>query len=119
MPNDEVVALLPKGFDYNLVTTQVDADDVVYAPVSSGQKLGTVSVYYDEELISTTDLVSTVDIKRDNLNYILHKFFEFLKNNIVVIIIICVVVITLWIIVAVANKRHRERVNRRRNHRYR
>lgn len=119
MPSEQVVALLPNDYEQSLVTTKVEADDIVSAPVTKGQELGLVSVYYDDELISTTKLISTVDIKRDNLNYYLHKFFEFLKNNAVVIIIVLVVIIALWVTISVSNRRHKERMKRRQNRRYR
>lgn len=119
MPSEQVIALLPNDYDESLVTTKIEADGIVSAPVTKGQKLGTVSVYYDDELISSTTLISNVDIERDNLNYYLHKFFDFIKNNAVIIIIILVIIIALWVIISVSNRKHKERMKRRQNRRYR
>lgn len=118
VPQSEVVALLPVDYDESLITIKVDSPEVVYAPITQGEVLGTVSIYYDLELVGSAEVISSQDIERAPLNYILTKFFEFIANHVVMIIFVLIIIVLL-IVVSISNKRRRERQKRRQNRRYR
>lgn len=118
-PSGEVKILLPKDYDKNLVKYEIDAPDEIEAPIASGDKYGTVSVYYDNDLAGTVELVATEDIKRDELNYFLVNLGDFIKEHIILIIIIVLVIIALIVIISVSNKRRKKREAERRARRYR
>lgn len=114
MPDGGVNALLPNNYDKSLVTTEVDLPEYVRAPVEMNEVLGTISVYYDGELVGTTNLVSKEEIKRDQSNYLMHRFIGFVVNNIIWIAIVLAIAVGALIMYINARKQKKRRQARRR-----
>ncbi len=114
MPDGGVNALLPNNYDESLVTTEVDLPEYVRAPVEMNEVLGTISVYYDGELVGTTNLVSKEEIKRDQSNYLMHRFIGFVVNNIIWIAIVLAIAVGALIMYINARKQKKRRQARRR-----
>ena len=114
VPASEVKSLLPNGYDPALITTKVECKDTAVAPVQKGDVFGTLSVYYDDELIGTCDIVSSEDVERQWLNYILHQAIEFIRGHFILFIIIVIVLIILVLILAENIRRKRALRARRR-----
>ena len=70
-------ALFPDDGDSSKIEVVTDIPEKVYAPISSGQIIGSVSFLYEGKEIGRVDLCSTVEIKRHFLGF-LGTFFEWL-----------------------------------------
>ncbi len=114
MPDGGVNALLPNNYDKSLVTTEVDLPEYVRAPVEMNEVLGTISVYYDGELVGTTNLVSKEEIKRDQSNYLMHRFIGFVVNNIILIVIVLAIAVAALVMYINARRQKKRRQARRR-----
>lgn len=67
-------ALVKKGQDKDLVQDIV-LEDAICAPVSKGQKLGTVSYRVNGEIVGSSDIIASKDIKKISLwNMTLHLY---------------------------------------------
>ena len=67
---DDVFALLPKNYKKEDITTQVTINEKIKAPVAKGEKLGTITYSYNDEVIASCDLVSQNDVKKSILSLI-------------------------------------------------
>ena len=65
-------ALIPKGKDSN-ITTKINLNDSIEAPIYKGQKIGEYNLFLDDNLISSVNLISNETIERQN-------FFSICKN---------------------------------------
>ena len=67
-PVHAVTVMLPAGYDESLIRKELTLpEDPVEAPVAMGQVLGSISVYYDDQLIDTVDLAAISDVERSQL----------------------------------------------------
>lgn len=113
-PEKDAAALLPADFDKSLVTTKVEHEDSVDAPVHQGDTLGTIKVYYDGAEILSANAVAAADIERNELVYAVHSIGQFISGNIVIIVIAAVLILALIIFLkARSNAKKRERARRR------
>lgn len=112
VPQQPVQALLPVDYDESKVTTSVDHKGYTEAPLTKGQVLGTISVYYDGQMVGTTNLVCNEDVSADVTNKIAHFFFD----NFLVTVVICAIIITIVVYTVSTRKRKKKRQAR---HRYR
>lgn len=110
--NGSVSALLPNDYDESLVKTVYDLPDYVSAPIEKGQVIGSVTVFYDKEIVGTTDVVCAETFERDQTNYLMHRFIGFVYNNIIWLSIVASVVIVLGIMYINAQIRHKKRNSR-------
>ena len=63
---DNAGTLIEKGKDKNIEQI-LTLDENVYAPVTSGQKLGEISFTLDGEILSTVDIIAKNDVEKINL----------------------------------------------------
>lgn len=111
-----VTALLPDDYDESLVTTEVDLPEYVSAPIEKDEVFGTITVYYDGELVGEANVISVEQIERDETNYLMHRFIGFVVNNIIWIVIVLVI---LTVIMFMYISSHRRRKRRQSRYRYR
>ncbi|MBE6825134.1 MAG: D-alanyl-D-alanine carboxypeptidase [Ruminococcaceae bacterium] len=111
-----VSALLPNDYDESLVETKIDLPYSTQAPVHLDQKLGTISVYYDGELVGATNLVSPEEIEVDKLSVFAHNTVDFVKNNIIIITVVLAIAVFL-IVVKISSVRNRKKRKARRRYR--
>ena len=113
-PDKDAVALLPADFDKSLVTTKVEQEKSVDAPVHKGDILGTIKVYYDGTEILSANAVASEDIERNELVYVFDSIIRFLLKNIVwVIVIVLVLIVLIVILKASSNAKKRARARHR------
>ena len=123
VPSGDVASLLPNDYDKTRVTTEVQVNEDIEAPVNQGDILGSVKVYLDGELIDTKDVIAADSAERDELRYTFHQIGKFIKEHIVLMIILgaALLVLIIVIIAAVSSakkaKRRRERERNRRRYR--
>ena len=87
-PAEKISTLLPRDYDPELVERIITLDnpDGIEAPVAKDQKLGTVEVRYDGEVIGKTDLLAIAAIDRSFLKQLgssLSSFFHSSTWNII------------------------------------
>lgn len=111
-----VTALLPDDYDESLVTTEVDLPEYVSAPIEKDEVFGTITLYYDGELVGEANVISVEQIERDETNYLMHRFIGFVVNNIIWIVIVLVI---LTVIMFMYISSHRRRKRRQSRYRYR
>lgn len=70
--------MIPKGNDLK-VTQVMNVPDSIEAPVSKNQKIGEIQYFYDNELLSTVDIVSDKDVEKNSLANMIKKWFGFFK----------------------------------------
>ncbi|MBQ6153382.1 MAG: D-alanyl-D-alanine carboxypeptidase [Ruminococcus sp.] len=123
VPSGDVSSLLPNDYDKARVTTEVQVNENIEAPVKQGDILGSVEVYLDGELIDTKDVIAADSVERDEFKYTFHQIKEFFKTHVVLVIILGVVlIVVIIIIIAAVNsakkaKKRRERERSRRRYR--
>ncbi len=109
VPQGGMSALLPNDYDKSLVTTNVDLPEYVSAPIEMDEVLGTISVYYNNELVGTTNLISKEEIKRDQSNYLMHRFIGFVVNNVIWLTIVFIIVVVFVVVKINANRNKKKR----------
>ncbi len=120
MPKEDISALLPKNYDPSRVSTKTECVDEIEAPVKLGDVCGKLEVYFDGELIGTTDLIASESVDRDITRYAVHKIRVFITDHLALTIILFVAVLILIIVIAlVVRAKKIEKRRRERRHRYR
>ena len=123
VPDGELTALLPNNYDQSKIRVEMDCPDDIDAPVSQDQVIGKATVYYEDMLVGSTDIVANKAIELDKVKFRFDQVNVWFKKNLVMVIVITVVVILLIILLVVISsaqkkKRARERAQRARR-RYR
>ena len=90
LPND----LDPATFDLDWT---LDAD-TVEAPVEAGQKMGTITVSYNDVEYGTLDLVAIESVERSELLYRLDRLEKFFDQIWVKILLVAVIVVVAFLI---------------------
>lgn len=69
-PTRAVTTMLPADYDSTLVRREIQLrSEELIAPIEAGEILGSVSVYYDNQLIDTVDLAAIAKVERSELKY--------------------------------------------------
>lgn len=122
MPQGDLKGLLPKNYDQSLVKVDVQCEDSVDAPVEKGQKIGTVTVTYDDMTVGTTDAVASKNVELDKVAVFWKNLTDWFKSHWIIVAAVAVVILALIIVliaVSSAKKKRRERERARRRYRYR
>ena len=114
VPASAVEALLPNGYDPDLITTKAECKDVAETPVREGDVYGTLTVYYDDLMIGKTDIVASESIDRQFSNFLLHFTIDLIRRHIILFLIFVVILIVLLLIIIENIRRKRALRARRR-----
>jgi len=119
---DNLEILFPKNVDSSDVEVITDIPEKVYAPIKKGQEIGKVNFVYNSQVIGSVPLVSTVDVKRHILGFLM-SFGEWLWSyrTVKVIVYSVLTLIILFIILIVvgfyrALKKSKSKKRRRTNY---
>ena len=74
---EQIPMLVEKG-QKNLITTQVTLDESVDAPVSKGQRLGTMTVYAGEQVLQQIPLVAESSVEKLTWGQVFMKLLKYL-----------------------------------------
>ena len=74
---EQIPMLVEKG-QKNLITTQVTLDESVDAPVSKGQRLGTMTVYAGEQVLQQIPLVAEASVEKLTWGQVFMKLLKYL-----------------------------------------
>lgn len=82
-PDHEVTALLPADFEETDIIQEItlNSPQGVEAPITQGQKLGHVKVFYQDHPLGESDLVAITDIPRATIAPPAEETESFLKGN--------------------------------------
>lgn len=111
LPVGSVERTLPTDFDLEQAEYVFDLPESLEAPVSAGQKLGTVTLLYGGTPYGTLDLVAATDVARSDFQFYLRLVLEYLGKWWVraLIALVIVLVIAVWVYVGVVLPRRRTR----------
>ena len=91
--------------------------DSVDAPISKGDVIGNITVYYKDEAVQTVDLVATEDIEKSDFAYTMHVFKSVLYSWQFWTAIVIAVILIIAYIALISNMRNKNK--RRRVKKYR
>lgn len=101
-PQNEISVLLPKNYDAEQIQVECSLvdDEGVFAPISAGQVLGSVTIKYGNEVVGGTALVAITDVARASVLGILPG--QTSKGVDVWLLIILALVILLCLVMLIA-----------------
>jgi len=110
-PEHSITALLPNDFSPDDLVLEYTTEEDVVAPLTRGQALGTLKVSYNGKEYGTMNLVSSEDIERSQMLYILDRITTFFSSTAFKIIIAVVLLVILLLVgyVILVNRRRRNR----------
>jgi D-alanyl-D-alanine carboxypeptidase (penicillin-binding protein 5/6) len=80
-PQGSITRTLPKDLDVDQIETEITLfSDVVEAPVEEGQVLGTMKLFYGDEVYGELDLVAVTSVERSDLLYKKTQFINFFQT---------------------------------------
>ena len=105
-----VNALVPSNVDSAAeIITNINIPDELYAPITKGDIIGTVTYTYKGTQIGTANLVATNDVERNEILHVLNLILRIITSP---FFFIPVIVIILVLIAANARKKKRDRQKR-------
>ncbi len=109
-PQGSITRTLPKSMDPDDIEARITRfADEVEAPVEAGQVMGTMTLYYGDEVYGTLDLVAVTSVERSELLYKKQQFIEFFQNEGVRIILAVVLFLAAIIILKLPLFRRKRR----------
>ena len=100
-PTGKVTLTLPTDYDPDRAELVIDLPESVEAPISAGQKVGSVTLTYDGKTLGTLDLVAMDDVARSDTQYVVKTIREYLAlwwvKALIVLAIVLLLLLSLWI----------------------
>ena len=123
-PAGDAEVLLPKTLSPDLLERDVELQASVDAPVSAGQKLGTMTLSYDGITYATLDLVASFDVEASRLKTLLRSIQDFFSKTSVrvvgIIVLLLLILLLVWkVFLSRRRYRYGRSVGRRRRSSYR
>lgn len=123
-PAGDAEVLLPKTLSLDLLERDVELQSSVDAPVSAGQKLGTMTLSYDGTTYATLDLVASFDVEASRLKTLLRSIQDFFSKTSVrvvgIIVLLLLILLLVWkVFLSRRRYRYGRSVGRRRRSSYR
>ena len=115
-PRGSIEATMPTDYDPARLELQVELAESVEAPVSQGDKLGTVTLVYDGVTYGTLDMVASYAVPRSDFQYYVKVVKDYLALWWVKALIAAAVVLILVLVVWLAVFRPRSQRRRRYSH---
>jgi len=121
-PKEELSVLLPKNYsEENLtISTNLVSSDGVFAPITAGQELGTVTVSYNGEVVGSTALVAITDVARASVLGVLPGqtatgMDVWLLIVLALVILLCLVLLIVFLVQMAKSRRLRRRYDMHRS----
>ena len=117
VPEKEISAFLPNNYDKKKLKVEINCPEQVDAPVAQGDKLGTVSVKYEDLDLGLTNLVAAEDVERD-ISPLEVFVTEHMQLIIIVSAVLVLIIVLLIVLISVRRKaRRRSRASKGRRFR--
>ncbi len=105
----DISGIMPIDADKNKIERKMDLPESVNAPITQGQKIGTMTVSYNGVEYGTVDLVALNDISMSQVLYVADKIENFFQSNAFRIIVVSVILLFfLYFLFLVLNVRHKK-----------
>ena len=119
-PAQDTEALLPTTLSPENLERSVEIPETVEAPVSAGQKLGTLTLSYGDVTYATVDLLASFDVEANPLQALLRNIQKFFQQTVVrvvsVILLVLIILLVVWKVFFSRRRRYGRRpIHRRRN----
>ena len=109
-PQGSITRTLPKSMDVDDIEYRITRfADEVEAPVEAGQVMGTMTLYYGDEVYGTLDLVAVTSVERSDLLYKKEQFFAFFQTTGVKLALSCTALISALLVLRLLVFRKRRR----------
>ena len=106
VPEKEISAFLPNNYDKKKLKVEINCPEQVDAPVTQGDKLGTVSVKYEDLDLGLTNLVAAEDVERD-ISPLEVFVTEHMQLIIIVSAVLVLIIVLLIVLISVRRKARR------------
>ncbi len=122
IPQGSFSAILPKDVESTSIDISTSIPDSVVAPVVEGDVIGTATISYANQELTTVNLIASETVERSNILYYMEYARKILKSRgMIVAVCIVVVLLIIYIILTVAynkkknkNKRMKDKKRRKR-----
>ena len=105
----DISGIMPIDADKNKIERKMDLPESVNAPITQGQKIGTMTVSYNGVEYGTVDLVALNDISMSQVLYVADKIENFFQSNAFRIIVVSVILLFfLYFLFLVLKVRHKK-----------
>ena len=109
-PQGSITRTLPVDLDTDLIESEISLfSDTVEAPVEEGEVLGTMKLFYEDEVYGTLDLVAVTSVERSELLYKKQQFTSFFQSSSVQLALAAVLVLAAVILLRLLVFRRRRR----------
>ena len=112
-PSGSVDLTMPDDYDPDRAELKIDLPESVEAPISAGQKVGTLTLVYDGEELGSLDLVAMDDVERSQSQYVIKMVQEYLAKwwvkALLVAAIVLILLFILWLGVIRPRRKRRRR----------
>ena len=108
-PVGEIAATMPSDFDPKLVELDFDLPTEVEAPITAGQKLGTVTLTYQDTVYGTLDMLAMDSVERSEFQHTIKQAEDYWSNWWVKAAVFGVAALILLLVLYIAVIRPRQR----------
>ncbi len=110
VPAESIVRYLPTDVDPAMLHISYTAfDETLTAPIEAGQICGTVTVTHGEEILGSTDLVSTVSVTRSEFLFMMERIKAFTASRFFKATIVFAIVFGVAYVLIEAHRREKKR----------
>ena len=107
--NGKLKGIMPIDADKSKIERKIDLPESVNAPITQGQKIGTMTVSYNGVEYGSVDLVALNDISMSQVLYVADKIENFFQSNAFRIIVVAVILLFfLYFLFLVLRVRHKK-----------
>ena len=109
-PQGSITRTLPKDLDLDQIEAEIHLfSSEVEAPVKEGQVLGTMKLFYEDEVYGSLDLVAVTSVERSELLYKKAQFISFFQHSGVKLAMVLVFLVAAFILLKLLVFRKRRR----------
>lgn len=111
VPEVSVEKLIPDNITDDAIKKISKLPKSIDAPIKEGQKLGTMDLVINGEVLQTVNIVATKNIERSTILYIMKKLGQFFNNSITKIVLIFILAILLLYVLFITNHNNKHKNN--------
>ena len=116
IPEKNIYAVIPKNLDITSLEREIVTQEEVFAPITQGDVLGTVTLKKDGIVYGSANLIASDDIDRSTVLYYLHLIRQFFKNiwvRIICALLLVFIIIYVIVMISQNNNKRRKKLRRR------
>ncbi len=90
-PENDISGLLPIDIKLEEVEMQPTLNENISAPINKGDILGTIQCVYKGEIIGSSNLIATNDVKKDYIIAAIHLFIKIITHPVFIVIFLLLI----------------------------